>query len=153
VESPYANWFLLDSMDKPGVVAGRLGEAQLQWLAQSLDARPNKPALVMMHHYPSSAGKSGLADCDALFDVLLPRKQVKAYMFGHSHRWGTILHEDLHLINLPTTAYVFDKSQPYGWVDAQLRPDGLTLRLNALDRQHPAHGKLLDFAWRRQSLS
>lgn len=149
VESPAANWFLLDSMDAPGVVAGRLGEAQLQWLGGALDARRDKPALVMAHHYPEPFGKACLADTDALYDVLLPRKQVKAFFFGHSHRWVTGLHEDLHLVNLPTTAYVFDKTQPCGWVDAQLRPDGMTLRLCALDRQHPAHGKDLYFAWRK----
>jgi 3',5'-cyclic AMP phosphodiesterase CpdA len=153
LESPHANWFLLDSMDQPGVVGGRLGEAQLQWLAKALDAHPNKPALVMAHHYPEPRGKpaknNGLIDSDAFFDVLLPRKQVKAYFYGHSHVWAASKLDDLHLVNLPTAAYVFDKSQLCGWVDAQVRPDGITLRLNALDRQHPAHGKSLDLAWRK----
>jgi 3',5'-cyclic AMP phosphodiesterase CpdA len=149
VESPYADWFLLDSMDEPGVVAGRLGEAQLRWLARALDARPNKPALVMAHHYPASYGKSGLVDSEDLFKLLLPRKQVKAFLFGHSHRWGTDAVQGLLLVNLPTTAYVFDKTQPCGWVQVQLRPDGITLRLNSLDRQHPSHGKVLDFVWRK----
>ena len=149
IESPYANWLLLDSMDEPGAVAGRLGEAQLRWLAQALDARRDKPALVMAHHYPESSGKSALADTDAFFKVLLPRKQVKAYIFGHSHRWATSAVEGLHLVNLPAASYVFGKTQPSGWVDAQLRPDGVTLRLNALDHQHPAHGKSLDLVWRK----
>jgi len=52
-------------------------------------------------------------------------------------------------VNLPTTAYVFDKAQPSGWVDAQVRADGITLRLSALDRQHPAHGRCVDLAWRK----
>ena len=61
LESPHANWFLLDSMDGPGVVAGRLGEAQLRWLAEALDARPDKPAVVVAHHYPESLGKAWAA--------------------------------------------------------------------------------------------
>jgi 3',5'-cyclic AMP phosphodiesterase CpdA len=152
VESSHATWFLLDSMDQPGSAGGRLGETQLRWLAKALDARPGKPALVMAHHNPERhgwlAGGGGLIDTDALFDVLLPRKQVKAYFFGHSHRWALSRLERLHLVNLPTTAYVFDSKQPCGWVDAWLRQDGITLRLNALDRQHPAHGKSVDLAWR-----
>jgi hypothetical protein len=153
LESPHANWFLLDSMDRPGMIAGRLGEAQLLWLAKSLDAHPNKPALVVAHHYPEPRGKlskiSGLADTDALFKVLLPRRQVKAYFFGHSHRWETSMLEDLHLVNLPTTAYVFDKAQPSGWVDARVRREGIALPLNALDSQHPAHGKSVNLTWRK----
>jgi 3',5'-cyclic AMP phosphodiesterase CpdA len=148
LESPHANWFLLDSMDGPGAVAGRLGEAQLRWLAKALDARADKPALVMAHHYPGSLGKSALVDDEAFFEVILPRKQVKAYIFGHSHRWSTGSREGLHLVNLPTVAYVFDKKQPAGWVDAQVRRDGMTLRLNALDQKHPAHGKTVELAWR-----
>ena len=97
VESPHANWFLLDSMDVPGAVAGRLGDAQLEWLAEALDARREKPALVMAHHYPASFGKSSLADADALFEVIAPRKQVKAYIFGHSHRWTNREEQGLHL--------------------------------------------------------
>lgn len=147
VESPNAHWFLLDSMDGPGVVGGRLGEAQLQWLARELDARRDRPALIMAHHYPGQYGKNGLADDAALFETILPRKQVKAFFFGHSHRWLNGLHKSLHLVNLPTSAYVFAKTEPTGWVDAQVRRDGITLRLNALDRKHAAHGKRLDLAW------
>jgi len=68
---------------------------------------------------------------------------------SNSHRWATSALDGLHLVNLPTTAYVFDKKQPCGWVDAQMRSDGITLRLNALDGQHSAHGKSVDLAWRK----
>jgi hypothetical protein len=94
-------------------------------------------------------GFSGSGRMEPAMAVLLARKQVKAWLFGHSHRWRTDKHEDLHLVNLPTMAYVFDKAQPAGWVDAQLRPDGMTLRLSVLDHQHPDHGKSLDLAWRK----
>lgn len=73
-------------------------------------------------------GFSGSGRMEPAMAVLLARKQVKAWLFGHSHRWRTDKHEDLHLVNLPTMAYVFDKAQPAGWGDAQLRPDGMTLR-------------------------
>lgn len=148
LESPHANWFLLDSMDGPKAVAGRLDAVQLSWLAAALDARRDKPALIVAHHYPESLGKNGLLDTDALYNVVLPRKQVKAFFFGHSHRWLTAARDGLHLVNLPSTAYVFDKKLPTGWVDAQLRPDGITLQLNAVDHKHPAHGQSVELAWR-----
>jgi hypothetical protein len=149
VETPHVNWFLLDSMDGAGVVGGRFGDAQLQWLADALDAHADRPALVMAHHYLTPPEKNGLVDTEAFLKVLRPRKQVKGYFFGHSHRWSIGTIEGLHLVNLPTTAYVFDKKQPCAWVDAQVRANGIVLRLNALDRQHPLHGKVFDLAWLR----
>ena len=40
LETPLANWFLLDSLDKTAVTAGELGKAQLDWLAK----RAGRPA-------------------------------------------------------------------------------------------------------------
>ncbi len=89
VESPQANWFLLDSLDKTNTNKGLLGEGQLAWLAKALDARPERPALVLAHHNPEPLlNIHGLTDTAALFKVLKPRKQVKAYFFGHTHRWS-----------------------------------------------------------------
>jgi len=149
IESPHANWFLLDSMQKTDFTPGRLGEAQLQWLSKALDARADKPAIVMAHHQMDLDPKSsGLQDTAALFDVLMPRKQVKAYVFGHRHRWDILKREDLHLVNLPTLVWPFDETQPRGWVDAHLRANGMTLTLHSLDPAHPAHGQTVDLPWR-----
>jgi 3',5'-cyclic AMP phosphodiesterase CpdA len=149
LETPVANWLLLDSLEKTNYVPGRLGKEQLEWLARTLDAHPDKPALVMAHHYPDHKPKTtGLEDTQALLDVLLPRKQAKAFVFGHSHRWELSTQDGLHLVNLPTLVWVFDKAQPAGWVDARLRPDGIALTLNALDKSHPAHGQVVDLKWR-----
>jgi len=35
-----------------------------------------------------------------------------------------------------------------GWVDALLRPDGMTVELRALDTKHKAHGEKHDLKWR-----
>lgn len=45
LETPRANWFLLDSNNPPDGTAGRLGKAQLDWVAKELDARPDRPAI------------------------------------------------------------------------------------------------------------
>ena len=50
VETPLANWFLMDSLYQTNVTPGLLGKEQLQWLAKALEARTDKPALLVAHH-------------------------------------------------------------------------------------------------------
>lgn len=154
IETPLANWFLLDSLDKVNSTPGRLEQAQCAWLAAALDARGDKPALVMMHHNPQSVADrstekiTGLTDTEALYEVLLPRRQVKALFFGHTHRWEQKEKDGLHLINLPAVAYVFAKEQPSGWVDCTLAAGGMSLELRALNPAHPGHAKKTELKWR-----
>ena len=153
VEAPYADWFVLDSLDKTASTPGRMGDAQLKWLADQLDRRPEKPALIVAHHYPLPKDdpaklKSALLDTEELYNVILPRKRVKAYVFGHSHRWEHAKIDDLHLINIAALAWLFDPKQPRGWVDTQLKPDGIRLTMQCLDPSHEAHGWPLELAWR-----
>jgi len=152
VETPAADCLLLDSLERTNSTPGRLGQAQLDWLSATLDARAGRPAIVMAHHNPepkSLAGKpKGLIDGDDLLNVLLPRKQAKLYFFGHTHRWEQTERDGLPLLNLPTTVWVFDAKQPHGWVDAHLHPTGISLQLHALNRRHPADGQCWSIAWR-----
>ncbi len=150
VETRRANWFLLDSLDKTNVTPGLLGEEQRNWLAKALDDHANKPAIVMGHHQPSSltGGIGGLNDSKEFLDVILPRKQVKAYIFGHTHHWNLTEKDGVHLINLPPTAYVFLKGDPNGWVDVHLKKDGMTLQLVSLDTTHKAHLEKHELRWR-----
>lgn len=148
-ETPRANVFLLDSLDVTDKTPGTLGKDQLEWLRRQLDARADKPALVMAHHDVDLKPKgTGLTDSKALLDILLPRKHVKVYIFGHTHNWRHAQMDGFHLLNLPTTAYIFDKTSPIGWVDAQLRRDGASFKLCALDTKHPQHGRAFDLKWR-----
>ena len=151
IETPLVNWFLLDSLDKVDVTPGRIGEEQIAWLAKALDSRANKPAIVFGHHHPDFATSTpigGLIDSKALFDALIPRRHVKAYVFGHTHHWEIVQREGIHLINLPPVAYVFQPKDPNGWVEATPKKDGLSLRFHALDRMHAAHNQTHDLAWR-----
>ena len=150
VKSPRANWFLLDSLDATNKVPGVLGEAQLAWLAKLLDANADRPALVCVHHNPDLSEKpGGLTDTQPLYDVLLPRKQVKVLFFGHTHNWNIQEKEGLHLVNLPPVAYVFAKGKPNGFVEVELGEDSATLRLSALAKDHAEHGKETKLAWRK----
>lgn len=150
LETPRANWFVLDSLEQTLSTPGLLGQEQLDWLAKTLDAHPAKPALILLHHNPGTlAGVGGLKDSDALYEVLRPRKQVKAYIFGHTHLWHTAPDPSgIHLINLPPVAYVFLEGAPSGWVHATLQPNGIRLELRCVDLTHKAHGQIVNLEWR-----
>ena len=150
IEGARANWFLLDSLDVTKATPGRLGDEQRAWLAQALDARSGKPALLMVHHNPIApeGKKAGLLDTEELLALALPRGQVKAIFFGHTHTWRFAEQEGLHLVNLPAVAYPFTPSQVTGWVDCKLRDGGAALEMRANDIAHAAHGKVTELAWR-----
>jgi Icc protein len=150
VTAPKVNWFVLDSLDKTLSTPGVLGKPQLDWLAQTLDANTDKPALVMVHHNPGIAGGApGLTDTAAFLEVVRPRKQVKAYFFGHTHDWSVTRDDSgIHFINLPPTSYLFKQGRPSGWVCATIADDGMKLELRCLDTTHKQHGEVHDLKWR-----
>lgn len=153
-ETPLVNWFLLDSQIKPNTSAGHLGEEQRKWLADALDARPGKPALVVAHHpmaTPDSTeyvnGRS-LIDGEELWDVLLPRKQVKAYIFGHCHRWASGEFQGMPWLNIPSTAWGNPRTEPSGLVICRMWKDGAIFDLDCNDKTHPKHGTRFQIPWR-----
>jgi len=149
LEFPRANLFLLDSLDQTNHTPGVLGEQQLRWLGTALDARVDKPSIVMVHHNPDEKAKpSGLTDTKALLDLLIPRKNVKALFYGHTHVWEIAERSGLHCVNLPAVAYVFKAGQPSGWVDAHLLENGMSLELHTIDPAHPKHGDKVELTWR-----
>ena len=150
VEAGHANWFMLDSLEVTKQTPGRLGDEQRTWLAKALDARADRPALVMVHHNPvfTDGKNSGLLDTAELIEILQPRRHVKALIFGHTHTWHLGDHDGLHLVNLPAVAYPFNPKEATGWMDCHLRADGMSLEMHAHDTQHPAHGKVSELAWR-----
>lgn len=150
VESPRANWFLLDSLNETNKTPGTLGPAQLGWLKKELESRASKPAVVMVHHNPDEKGQSvsGITDTPALVELLHAHQNVKALIFGHTHDWSIKQNGGIHFINLPPVAYVFADGKPSGWVDVRLGEGGMTLELRSLDDKHPQHGKKTELAWR-----
>jgi predicted phosphodiesterase len=180
VQTPLVDWVMLDSLEITKQTPGLLGAAQLTWLTRVLDARKDKPCVVMVHHNPqyaapatkpaaaaagappakpsgaapaSPAAKAlpktaGIKDTKALLDILVPRKQVKAMIFGHTHKWVHAKEEDLALVNLPPVAYPFAKNDPAGWVDCVMRDGGMKLTLRTVDPKHPQQGDVLDVKWR-----
>jgi 3',5'-cyclic AMP phosphodiesterase CpdA len=153
VQTPHANWFLLDSLTKTDVVTGELGADQRAWLAKALNSRSDKPALVMAHHNPQfeppAEGKEwgGIRDTAEFMELLGSFKHVKAFIFGHSHDWSIKKRGSLHLVNLPPVAYVFTAGKPNGWVLVDVAASRLTLTLYSIDPHHRQHGQRVELAW------
>jgi len=147
--SDRANWYLLDSLAVTAATPGRQGAAQLDWLGRQLAARTEKPAIVVCHHPLDDSGLFGLEDSPALEELLVRHRQVKAFIFGHTHNWNIAQHSSgVHLINLPQTAYPFLAGRPSGWVRATLARDGMEVELRCLDPHHPEHAKVQKLTWR-----
>jgi len=145
-----ANVFILDSLDKTLATPGLLGEEQLKWLGEALDAHRSKPAIVMVHHNPGvTGGNMGLKDTLNFLEVIRPRKQVKAYIFGHTHSWHVEPDSSgIHFINLPAVSYVFKEGDPSGWVLATLGKKGMQLELRCIDPATKGNGDKIDLKLR-----
>lgn len=148
VEEPGFRFLMLDSLDRPNVTPGILGDAQLAWLGKTLDTQPNTPTVVFLHHNLSEEETGALTDTRALLDVLVPRKQAKAIVFGHTHTWTVREQNGLQLINLPAVGYPFTPDQPLGWIELRPEPDGASLTLHAIGGDKKKDGERVELKWR-----
>jgi 3',5'-cyclic AMP phosphodiesterase CpdA len=152
IETARANWFLLDSLVVTKQTPGQLGDEQRAWLGKALDAHSQKPALIMLHHnlVPGANGgkNDGLLDTDELLSLVSAKRHVKAIVFGHTHTYRIAEQDGIHLINVPAVGYPFGKTEVTGWVDANLRENGMSLEMRATDPQHPQHGRVTQLVWR-----
>ena len=139
IELPHANFFLLDSGRK-----GILGEKQLNWLAQELDERTDKPVLIFGHFnpYPNRGERpiKGMRDGSSLLKLLAAHKHARAYFYGHTHEWQHDQQDHLHLINQPAVSYYFGKGHAHGWVDMKLTVRSANLELHCIKPKHKQHG-------------
>lgn len=154
VETKFANLFLLDSLKSVNKAPGELGAAQLEWLTKQLDAHTAKPAIIIAHHNPRLGGDpkhfpGGLEDSDALWQVLAPRKHVKAYIHGHIHDWSLAAHQDIHIINTPAVSYVANpKISTTGWTMARVSERSIELTLHTHLADHAWNGLVTKLEWR-----
>jgi len=154
VELERANLFVLDSFDPKNAIGGRLGEAQLKWLAKALDERKTRPAVVVVHHplqfdAPKNGNSSGLADTTDFWPLVKDRSHVKALVYGHTHTWRLAEKDGVHLVNLPAVGYPFNGAEVTGWVDAAFTEKGMRLELHAIDPKHAKHGDKAELTWRK----
>jgi 3',5'-cyclic AMP phosphodiesterase CpdA len=141
VDGPDLRLVILDSLDRVNVTPGVLGERQLRWLAQVLDAGTKTPTLVFVHH--------NLADApSALLAVLASRRQVKVVLFGHTHTWARSRHDGLHLVNLPAVAYPFADDQRLGWCRFSPTAEGAEIVFHRLGEERTDDRPVARLKWR-----
>lgn len=140
-------FLVLDSLLKVNETGGRLGEAQRRWLQEFLDRADPRPTFLFVHH-PPTGRKGDLQDADALYDIIRPRRQVKALFYAHSHVYRYQKSEDLHLINLPAVGYNFSDDEPIGWLDARFTARGGTFTLRTVGGNEKDDGKKTSLEWR-----
>jgi len=140
LELPHANIVLLDS-GKRGVVEDK----QLSWLAQQLDDRKNKPALVFAHYNPLPTHGirpiRGMKNGKALVKLIATRKHAKAFFHGHTHEWQHSREGAIQIIAQPSVSYYFGKGHAHGWVDMNLTETTANLELRCIDPKHMQHGE------------
>ena len=148
LETPNVNLILLDSLYQTDVVSGFLGQAQLSWLRKELNARKDKPALLFAHHnLDNNAG--AMMDREEFWNIVKAAKQVKAYIYGHTHDYRQEVRDDVHLINLPALGWEFQSGkQPLGWSDVEISKSGIQLTLHTVV-DHPKSGDVRKFEWLR----
>jgi 3',5'-cyclic-AMP phosphodiesterase len=148
------NLFLLDSLKATNVMSGLLGREQLAWLERMLDAQPDKPALVFAHHNPRFGDEEkyfagGLEDSGPLWDLLVSRAQVKAYVHGHIHHWNYSQHRGIHILDTPATSFVLrPEESTTGWTMAQLTDRGGEFTTLTHLKAHRWNGAVKKLAWR-----
>ena len=90
VDVPNLRLICLDSL-KPGTASGMLCTDRLQWLRGTLEANPDLPSAVFLHHPPVSLGlpmldPDRLENGNDLLDLLNSFPTVRYLFFGHVHR-------------------------------------------------------------------
>ncbi len=156
LETPNSYLFLLDTLDQTSRVPGVFGDEQLKWLDDTLDAHQDKPVILFGHHHlETGAGHPGFPrpgrgamDSDGLYEIIDRHDSVKAYFYGHTHRWGLDESDNFHFINHPATSYVFRANQPSAFVHARFESGGVRLELDCLDSDHQWHGEKAELAYR-----
>lgn len=149
IETPNANLFLLDSLYQTNVTSGFLGVEQLRWLQNALNARKDKPALLFAHHNLDNASGT-LMDREEFWEIVRSARQVKAYIYGHTHIYRQSVRDDVHVINLPALGWEFQSGkQPLGWSDAEISSGGIQLTLHTVPPSHPNNGDVRKFEWLR----
>jgi Icc protein len=150
---PIGAWdlLLLDSTI-PGSDAGRLKPETLLALERFLEASPDRPAAIALHHQPVPIGSRWLDTMQVenghrLIELAERHPQLRLVLWGHVHQTFDREHSGTRLLATPSTCAQFkphspdfdlDGQQPgYRWLE--LEPDG-RLRTGVERLDEPADG-------------
>ncbi|HYK52808.1 MAG TPA: phosphodiesterase [Candidatus Eremiobacteraceae bacterium] len=121
-----AGWrfIMLDSSVR-GEDAGCIGDAQREWLRNTLASAPLKPVIIAVHHNPVPVGSQWLdtmtiSDGAALLAILDTAPQVKAVLFGHVHQDFEDYRDGTLYASVPSTFFQFKpRSKDFGRDDGR----------------------------------
>ncbi|WP_239923543.1 3',5'-cyclic-AMP phosphodiesterase [Agaribacterium haliotis] len=96
----------------PREEGGRLGPNELARLKRLLDAHPDMPTAIFLHHQPVPVGCKWLdqyvvSDADAFFELVDQYQQVKMISWGHVHQEFYRERNGVALIGTPSTCIQF----------------------------------------------
>ena len=103
----------LDSL-QPGQPGGHLDAAQLQWLAQDLEAHREQPTLVFVHHHPWPLGLAwidamALHNGEEFIGLLQTYPAVRWVICGHVHTDQMIQRDGITMLTTPSTCVQLSK--------------------------------------------
>lgn len=139
-------WMFLDSLEKTRKVRGSLGEDQLSWLKRRLDA-DKSPTIICLHHNPDRSSV-GLKDYEEFQDLILPRRQVKLVVFGHTHLFRTWQTDGLHFVNLPAVGFRLRPGTSLGWMSGRFKSGGAQLAFHGVSGRDRDDGAVRNLRWR-----
>ena len=125
---------MLDSSVR-GEDAGCIGNAQREWLRNTLASDPLTPVVIAVHHNPVPVGSAWLdtmtiSDGAALLAILDTAPQVKAVFFGHVHQAFEEYRDGTLYASVPSTFFQFKpRSKEFG-SDDDRAPGARILRLS-----------------------
>ena len=107
------NWLivLLDSTVN-GETGGNISPEQIEFLQASLQAHPDRHALVCLHHQALPSGsewidRQGLQHPQALIDAIKSHDNVRAVLWGHVHQQGHQQRDGIEWMSTPSTCVQF----------------------------------------------
>lgn len=124
----------------PGSTGGHLNAGELESLTRHLEAAPDRPALIALHHPPLPVDSPWMdtmrVDNGQELLTLLERfPNVKGVIFGHVHQVFESTYRSLRLWSVPSTCFQFKPGSATFALDAQ--PAGWRwLKLHALGQIH-----------------
>jgi Icc protein len=127
-------FILLDST-RPNSPGGHLAEKELLFLEQTLEAHPDRYAIVCLHHQPVPVGSAWLDtmmvdNAQGFFHIIDRHPHVRAVVWGHIHQDFSARRNGIELLGAPSTCVQFKPGAAKVAVD-DIKPGYRWFRLHA----------------------
>lgn len=132
IETKHWQILLIDS-SMAGKIYGNISNVTQTWISKQL-THNNKPAIIVMHHHSLPIGskwmdKHILNNADDFWQTIMPFKQVKAVISGHTHQKSHQTHQSVDVYTTPSTNYQYKPKQDTFAYDELMTPGYRWIRL------------------------